>query len=114
MKLWDTIKQKVTDYFAFESSIQPQEVQRAGALSHRANKGTNIYTKNWRETGKKVSVQQYSIEVEINWTDKDGVEQTRSETLLFPNMLSKVGNDDLKDKLTELMLSEARERLIGK
>ena len=80
-------------------------------LNIRANSGTNLYTGNWRATGKTISVPQYSVDVTINWTDKDGVEQTRSETLLFPNMLSKVGNDDLKEWLTDLMISEARQRL---
>lgn len=111
MKLWDTIKQKVTDYFAFESSSQPEGIQRAVGLSLSANKGTNIYTSNWRATGKNISVPQYSVNVTINWTDKLGVEQTRSETILFPNFLQTVGAADLKDWPTELMIREARQRL---
>lgn len=110
MKLWDTIKQKVTDYFAFESALEPMEM-RGPAVTLSANKGTNIYTNNWRATGKNINVPQYSVNVTINWTDKLGVEQTRSETLLFPNFLQTVGAADLKEWLTELMISEARQRL---
>lgn len=80
-------------------------------LNIRANSGTNLYTGNWRATGKNISVPQYSVDVTIIWTDELGVQQERTETLLFPNALSRVGAADLKEWLTELMISEARQRL---
>ena len=73
----------------------------------------NVYTSNWKKTGKNISVPQYSVDVTINWVDNQGESHTRSETLKFPNFLSKVGAEDLKDWLTELLIREARERLIG-
>jgi hypothetical protein len=72
----------------------------------------NIYTSRWKKTGVNVSVPQYSVDVTINFTRNDGTSATRTETLKFPNFLSKVGADDLKEWLTELMLREARERLV--
>ncbi len=71
----------------------------------------NVYTSNWKKTGKNISVPQYSVDVTVNWVDNQGESHTRSETLKFPNFLSNVGAADLKEWLTELMIREARERL---
>ena len=71
----------------------------------------NVFTSNWKKTGVNVSVPQYSVDVAINWTANDGTQNTRSEILKFPNFLTNVGADDLKEWLTELMIREARERL---
>lgn len=71
----------------------------------------NIYNTNWNKTGVKVSVPQYSVDVTINFTRNDGTTGTATETLKFPNFLNKVGADDLKEWLTELILREARQRL---
>ena len=71
----------------------------------------NLFVNNWKKTGLNVSVPQYSVDVTINWTADDGVAHTRSVTLKFPNFLTNVGADDLKEWLTELMIREARERL---
>lgn len=73
----------------------------------------NLYTSNWKKTGVNVSVPQYSVDVTFNWVDNDGEAHTRSETLKFPNFLQNVGAADLKEWLTELMLREARERLVN-
>ena len=80
-------------------------------LNIRANSGTNLYTGSWRATGKNISVPQYSVDVTIQWTDKLGLPQERTERLLFPNFLQRVGAADLKEWLTDLMISEARQRL---
>lgn len=71
----------------------------------------NIFTSNWKATGKSVSVPQYSVDLTINWIVGDGTKTTRTETLLFPNALSRVGADDLKEWLLELLVREARKRL---
>jgi len=73
----------------------------------------NLFVNNWQATGKNISVPQYTVDVTLNWIDNEGLTHTRSETLKFPNFLQKVGAQDLKDWLTELMIREARERLIG-
>lgn len=73
----------------------------------------NVYTNNWKATGVNVNVPQYSVAVTINWTDDAGVAHTRSETLKFPNFLQNVGAADLKEWLTELMIREARQRLVN-
>ena len=73
----------------------------------------NLYTSNWQATGKTISVPQYSIDVQLDWIDNEGVSHTRSETLKFPNFLQNVGAADLKEWLTELMLSEAQQRLVN-
>jgi len=72
----------------------------------------NLFTSNWKATGKNISVPQYSVDVTINWTADDGTPNTRSETLRFPNFLQNVGAADLKEWLTELMTREARQRLV--
>lgn len=71
----------------------------------------NLFTSNWKKTGVNVSVPQYSVSVTINWVDNAGVSHTKSETLKFPNFLQNVGAADLKEWLTALMISEARQRL---
>ena len=72
----------------------------------------NLFTGNWQATGKNISVPQYTVVVTLNWIDDSGVSHTRSETLRFPNFLQNVGADDLKEWLTELMVREARQRLV--
>lgn len=80
-------------------------------LNLRGGKEVNIFVNNWKATGKNISVPQYSVNLTINWTDATGASFTATETLLFPNFLSRVGTADLKEWLTELMVREARERL---
>ena len=72
----------------------------------------NLFTSNWKATGKNISVPQYSVNVTLNWIDNDGEAHTASETLRFPNFLQNVGAADLKEWLTELMIREAREGLV--
>jgi len=72
----------------------------------------NLFVNNWKKTGVNVSVPQYSVSVTINWIDNEGESHSRSETLKFPNFLTNVGADDLKEWLTELMIREARQRLV--
>ena len=73
----------------------------------------NLFTSNWQATGKNISVPQYSVNVQINWIDNEGLPHTASKTLLFPNFLSRVGAADLKEWLTDLMLREATQRLVN-
>lgn len=73
----------------------------------------NLFTSKWKKTGVNVSVPQYSVSVTINWIDNEGVAHTKSEVLKFPNFLTNVGADDLKEWLTELMTREAIQRLVG-
>lgn len=73
----------------------------------------NVNTSNWKKTGINVNVPQYSVDVTLNWTANDGTAHTHSETLKFPNFLNNVGAADLREWLTELMLREARERLVN-
>lgn len=73
----------------------------------------NLFTSKWKKTGVNVSVPQYSVSVTINWIDNEGVAHTKSEVLKFPNFLTNVGADDLKEWLTELMTREATQRLVG-
>lgn len=73
----------------------------------------NLFVNNWIKTGKNISVPQYTVDVTINWIDNEGVSHTRSETLKFPNFLANVGAADLKEWLTELMIREARQRLVN-
>jgi hypothetical protein len=73
----------------------------------------NLFTSNWKATGKNISVPQYSVDVTLNWIDDEGVSHTRSETLKFPNFLANVGAADLKEWLTELMIREAQQRLVN-
>jgi hypothetical protein len=73
----------------------------------------NLFVNGWRATGKNISVPQYSVNVRIDWIDNEGLPHTASETLLFPNFLSRVGAADLKAWLTELMIREAQQRLVN-
>lgn len=73
----------------------------------------NLYTSGWKATGKNISVPQYSVTVTLNWLDEAGVRQSRTETLLFPNVLTNVGAADIKEWLTDLMIREARQRLVN-
>jgi len=42
-----------------------------------------------------------------------GTTGTATETLLFPNFLQRVGAADLKEWLTDLLVREARQRLVN-
>lgn len=71
----------------------------------------NVFVRNWKKTGKNVSVPQYSVDFTINWSTDDGTPKTRTETLLFPNCLTGIGAEDLKQYMADIMLAEARQRL---
>lgn len=73
----------------------------------------NLYVNNWKATGNNIRVPQYSVDVTINWMCDDGTTGTATETLLFPNFLQRVGAADMKEWLTELMIHEARQRLVN-
>jgi hypothetical protein len=74
---------------------------------------TNLFVNGWKATGKNIQVPQYSVDVTINWIRDDGTTGTATETLLFPNFLQRVGAADLKEWFTDLLVREARQRLVN-
>jgi len=75
-------------------------------------KNVNVFIDGFAATGSTVNFPQYEVNVTINWDDNAGVAQTRTETVLFPNILNDpaISNAWLKEHLMELMLAALREK----
>ena len=62
----------------------------------------NIYTSNWKKTGKSISVPQYEMTILV---DRDG--QKISRTVQFPDCLLDLPVDYVKERITDLLTDYA-------
>ena len=62
----------------------------------------NIYTSNWKNTGKNISVPQYELTIKV---DVDGREVSR--VVQFPDILLDLLVDYVKEKITNLLTDYA-------
>ena len=85
--------------------------EKTAAVKAKAARNVNIIFSNWRATGQKVQVNQYSANLQISWIDKDGNPQSWSGAINFPNDLALVPLPWLKEELAELIVRAARKRL---
>jgi len=74
-------------------------------------RNVNVTIENYQATGAQVLVDQYSVDLFIEWIKNDGTPGSVSQTILFPNILGNpaISNQWLKQHLTELMLAALRE-----
>ena len=71
----------------------------------------NIITSGWRATGTNVQTPQFELIVQFDWVDNAGVARTGTRTITFPNVLAQLGNEYVKEKITEMILERVREVL---
>lgn len=62
----------------------------------------------WNNLGSTVPFPQYSKDIEIKWTDNDGVQHVRQTTVTFPNILQNVPLRRLGQYMEEIILQELR------
>ena len=67
---------------------------------------------NWAATGSTVPVPQYSVDVEIYWTNDDGSQGHHGpETYLWPNVLADVPLKVVREFMREMIEARARVEL---
>lgn len=71
----------------------------------------NLFTSGWKATGTNVSVPQYELVVRFEWTAHDGTKHTGTRTIRFPNVLSQLPADYVKEKMTQMLIDYARNDL---
>ena len=71
----------------------------------------NVYITNWTDTGQTVSVDRWSVDITVQWTDDSGTDHENSDTYYFPNALSGVPLSRLREYMQEIILREARIQL---
>lgn len=74
-------------------------------------KNINVSVTNYTNLGTQVLVDQYSVDLQIDWTKNDGSPGATTQTVTFPNILGNAGisNAWLKEHLTRLLLDALRE-----
>lgn len=71
-----------------------------------------INISNWQETGLNVSIPQYSFDIEIKWTDLDGVKHTYGPTTKrYPNDIASMPLAVRKRFAEEMIIATARVEL---
>lgn len=72
-------------------------------------RNVNLFISSLAPTGSTVLVDQYEIELAVQYIDADGQSRERTETVWFPNILTQVSNEWLKENLTNFLIWAARE-----
>lgn len=74
-------------------------------------RNVNIQISSFTDLGTQVPVDQYSVDLVIDWTKNDGSPGSKTQTVIFPNILNDpaISNAWLKRNLTELLLAALRE-----
>lgn len=73
-------------------------------------RNVNIMTSGWRATGVNVPVPQFELRVSVEYTDDAGVKQTKTGTVLFPNILSQIPVPYLAEEMKDLIVKYFRKR----
>lgn len=83
--------EQVTDVFwtdLFETRVEPQEPATKEAIMAVRSSVHEINIGNFQQTGQSVNIDQYSFDLEVKWTDDDGVYHEHSGTYRYPNDLA--------------------------
>ena len=67
-----------------------------------------INISNVQATGSTVPVSQYSFDIEVKWTSNDGSKHQHSDTYVWPNVLSDVPNNVVKEFMQEMVIAKVR------
>ena len=67
-----------------------------------------INISNVQATGSTVSVEQYSFNIQVKWTSHDGSKHQHSDTYVWPNVLSDVPNNVVKEFMQEMVIAKVR------
>jgi hypothetical protein len=73
-------------------------------------RNVNILTSGWRATGVNVPVPQYELRVQVEYTDDAGQVQTKTGTVLFPNILNQIPPAYLAEEMKDLIVKYFRKR----
>ncbi len=71
----------------------------------------NVYLGEWTAVGTNASVPRWSLQVRFDWTDNAGAAHTDTRTLIFPNVLSGIPIQRLREYMQDIILKEARIQL---
>lgn len=68
----------------------------------------NVYTGDWTPVGTNASVPRWSIQIQFDWVDNAGVAHTNTRTVTFPNVLSGIPAERLREYMEQIVIAEAR------
>lgn len=68
----------------------------------------NVYLGDWTSVGTNASVPRWSIQIQSNWVDNAGEPHTNTRTVTFPNVLTGIPAERLKQYMMDIVLAEAR------
>ena len=68
----------------------------------------NVYLGAWTAVETNASVPRWSLQVQFNWVDNAGVPHTNTRTVTFPNVLTGIPAERLKQYMMDIVLAEAR------
>lgn len=71
----------------------------------------NVWRTNWHATGITVPVDQYEVDIHIEWINEAGEPREHTETVQFPNVLRDVPVPWLERKVERLLLEALRKKL---
>ena len=63
---------------------------------------------NWSWTGSQVQVDQAQFDIQVKWTDMDGVQHEHNSTRLWPNVLADVPVPVLREWATQQVTAAVR------
>ena len=67
-----------------------------------------INISNVSQTGTNAKVDRYSFDIQVKWTDHSGGKHEHSDTYVWPNVLSDVPNNVVKEFMQEMVIAKAR------
>ena len=67
-----------------------------------------INISNVHAIGTAVEVDQYSFDIQVKWTSHDGSKHEHSDTYVWPNVLSGVPNNVVKEFMQEMVIAKVR------
>ena len=67
-----------------------------------------INISNVNPTGATIEVDQYSFDIQVKWTSHDGSKHQHSDTYVWPNVLSDVPNNVVKEFMQEMVIAKVR------
>lgn len=68
----------------------------------------NVYPGAWTAVGTNASVPRWSIQIKFDWVDNAGAAHTNTRTVTFPNVLSGIPAERLREYMKNIVLAEAR------
>lgn len=68
----------------------------------------NVFLGDWTALGTNAQVPRWSLQARFDWVDNAGAPHTNTRTVIFPNVLSGIPAERLREYMQQIVLAEAR------